>query len=225
MPHDAMSVVALIERLAAGLATYGAPLGFSTTEVTAVGTDATYARYVLTQQQRLRGAGQQWTVWKDILIDGGNGTTASVPVFPPAPATVPPAVAPGLVARLRATARRIKASPNYSAAIGSALGIEGAEETVPDLDTLRPELTLTVAGGQVRVGWTRGKADALELHVDRDGKGFVFLAIDSVPDYIDTEVLPATPAEWKYKAIYRKEDERIGQWSLVVSITVSGGLG
>jgi hypothetical protein len=77
-----------------------------------------------------------------------------------------------------------------------------------------------VTGGRVRVGWTRGKADSLEVHVDRDGKGFVFLAVDSVPDYIDTEALPSTPAVWKYKAIYRKADERIGQWSLVVSVPV-----
>jgi len=68
-----------------------------------------------------------------------------------------------------------------------------------------------------------GKADALEIHVDRgDGKGFAFLAIDTVPGYIDTAPIPATPAVWKYKAIYRKNDERIGQWSAVVSVGLGG---
>jgi hypothetical protein len=60
--------------------------------------------------------------------------------------------------------------------------------------------------------------------VDR-GSGFVFLAIDTVPDYLDTAALPAAGASaaWKYRAIYRLSDERVGQWSNVASISVMGG--
>ena len=108
-------------------------------------------------------------------------------------------------------------------AVGKALGIAGTEETAPDFDTLQPELAAELTGGKVKVAWTRGAADALEIHVDRgDGKGFVFLSIDTVPDYVDTEAVPAAPAVWKYKAIYRKADERIGQWSAVVSVGLGG---
>ena len=46
-----------------------------------------------------------------------------------------------------------------------------------------------------------------------DGKGFQFLAIDT---------LPGTPTVWQYKAIYRKADAKIGQWSLPISIRVGG---
>jgi len=60
------------------------------------------------------------------------------------------------------------------------------------------------------------------LHRDR-GTGFVFLGIDTVPDYTDTQTLPAgQSALWKYKAIYRLNDERVGQWSDVVSVAVAG---
>jgi hypothetical protein len=34
--------------------------------------------------------------------------------------------------------------------------------------------------------------------------------------------LPTTPAKWTYKAIYRKGDSQIGQWSAEVSIIVGG---
>ena len=98
-----------------------------------------------------------------------------------------------------------------------------ASAPTPETVTLQPVLTATLNGGRVIVGWTRGSADALELYVDRgDGKGFTFLALDTVPDYIDTQALPATPAVWKYKAMYRQDDQPIGQWSAVISVGLGG---
>ena len=53
---------------------------------------------------------------------------------------------------------------------------------------------------------------------------FVFLAIDAVPDYLGTAALPAPGVStvWKYKAIYRLNDEPVGQWSDVASVSVMG---
>jgi hypothetical protein len=63
----------------------------------------------------------------------------------------------------------------------------------------------------------------LELQVDRgDGHGFVMLTIDLTPNFIDPAPLPATPAKWTYRAIYRIGDSRVGQWSDPVSINVGG---
>ena len=61
----------------------------------------------------------------------------------------------------------------------------------------------------------------IELQVDR-GTGYVLLANDTTPNYTDTTPLPATPTKWKYKAIYRVGDQRVGLWSNEVSITVGG---
>ena len=63
--------------------------------------------------------------------------------------------------------------------------------------------------------------DLLELQVDRnDGKGYVPLAFDPTPDYIDPTPFPATPAKWTYRAIYRVGEVQVGQWSSPVSIMV-----
>lgn len=82
-----------------------------------------------------------------------------------------------------------------------------------------------MSGGLVMVlwGWLGFAAflKMLEIHVDRgDGHGFVLLTYDTTPDYLDTTPFPATAAVWKYKAIFRVGDQRVGQWSDVVSITV-----
>jgi hypothetical protein len=62
-----------------------------------------------------------------------------------------------------------------------------------------------------------------EIQVDRaDGKGFVALAFDTTPGYVDSQPFPATPVKWTYQAIYRVGDARVGQWSKPVSITVGG---
>ena len=47
---------------------------------------------------------------------------------------------------------------------------------------------------------------------------------DTVPDYLDTAPLPAPgqTALWKYKAIYRLNDEQVGLWSNEVSLAVRG---
>lgn len=52
----------------------------------------------------------------------------------------------------------------------------------------------------------------------------IFLAIDTVPNYTDMEPLlaPGQSSVWQYRAIYRLRDERVGQWSDVVWVTVAG---
>jgi hypothetical protein len=124
-------------------------------------------------------------------------------------------------------ARPILESDTYTDAIGADLGIVGAEQTAPDLATLQPDITATVSGNRVDIDWDwqgYGKfLDMAELQVDRnDAKGFVILAFDTTPGYLDTTPFPATPTVWKYRAIYRVDDAQVGLWSAPVSVTVGG---
>ena len=127
-----------------------------------------------------------------------------------------------LLPELLSKITRIKAHPGYTEAIGQDLNIIGAEQTV-DTGNAKPALKLELAAGHPNVKWPKGAFDAVEIWVDR-GAGSSFLAIDTVPDYLDTAPLPAPGASavWKYKAIYRLNDTQVGQWSDVVSIAVQG---
>jgi len=127
----------------------------------------------------------------------------------------------------RAPVKSLKANANHNESIGDALSIEGARQSAPDLTTLKPEIEVEISGNRVEVDWGwQGNAaflDLCEIQVDRgDGKGFVLLAYDTTPGYVDTAPFPAAPTKWTYKAIYRVDDAQVGQWSNPVSLVVGG---
>lgn len=124
---------------------------------------------------------------------------------------------------LRPLIQRIKNHPNYTLTHGEILRIIGAEEVV-DIDNLQPELKVTLDSDRPKIAWKKGPADGINIYVNRrDGKGFMFLAWDTKPDYIDTFPVPADKDSvvWEYKAKYIINDEEVGKYSDVASITVT----
>jgi len=103
--------------------------------------------------------------------------------------------------------------------MGEDLGIIGDEQTF-DPQLGKPLLALSLVNlGQVLVGWKKGDFEGVRIEVDR-GAGWVFLAIDTTPDYLDTHPTPATATVWKYRAAYLYDDQTVGSWSDVAQITV-----
>jgi hypothetical protein len=199
-------------------------IGVTAAQMIAQAADADYFNYTLQCMAVMASGAQQWTTWKNIERDGGTPPAMGAPVAPVFPAAVP-AVAPGIEARFRALVQLIKANPNYNEAIGQALGIEGAQQTGPDLTTVQPIIDAVISGNHVNVKWGWGGngayLDICEIQVDRgDGKGFVLLTIDTTPGYTDTQPFPAASAKWTYKAIYRLDDAQVGLWSQTASVTV-----
>jgi hypothetical protein len=168
--------------------------------------------------------GQQWSMWHRQMRHGSTALPGGAPVLPTL-AVAPAIVPPGIEGRFRALISLIKAGSNYNPSIGEALGAEGPEQTAPDMATVKPRLTLKLIGGAVQVGWGWGgqgkHLDMIRLEVDRGtGAGYTLLAMDTTPNYGDTEPLPATPAKWTYRAMYYVGDGPVGQWSDPVSINV-----
>lgn len=200
-----------------------ATLGLTTAQIDAQADDADYYNYVFTVQDICSQCAQQWSAWKEAMREGGGGagTPPATPALPPAVT----AVAPGIEGRFRKLVQIIKKHPAYNTAMGEVLGIEGPAQSGPDFAEIKPQISLELVGGQVVVRWSwlgfRDFLDMIEIQVDR-GQGWQLLAYDTTaPSYTDTAPLPATAAVWKYRAIYRVGDQRVGQWSDEVSITVA----
>ena len=103
---------------------------------------------------------------------------------------------------LAAIVRRLKEHPAYTPAIGQDLGVIGADDLInPNL--MKPVLTLELQAGHPSVKWVKSGMQGVDLYVDRGAGAFVFLARDTVPDYLDTFARPAAGASavWKFKAI------------------------
>ncbi len=211
-----------INHLAERLSTHANTVGVTNAERDSVIADALFFDYVMGAQTQYTAAAQQWTAYKNAAR---NGTGTAMGPLPTAPTlgTAPALVAPGIFTRVSSLCARIKKHSGYTEAIGQDLDIIGAEQSF-DPNTLKPLLKVELQAGHPAVLWPKGHADALEIHVDRGNGTFVFLAIDTVPDYVDTFALPAAgqTALWKYKAIYRIGDAQVGQWSDVVSQSVTG---
>jgi hypothetical protein len=196
--------------------------GLTSAQQAAIAADAPFFNNVNETQTILQNNAKASTTWRDAVRYGNS--TATAPTFTALPAAVP-AVAPGIEQRFRAVVQQIKNHPAYNEAIGNVLGIEGTVQTGPDMTAIQPVIDATATAGGVIIGWGFGGngayLDALELEVDRnDGKGFVTLTTDSTPNYTDTTPFPAAATKWTYRAIYRVNDARVGQWSAAVSVMV-----
>jgi hypothetical protein len=202
-----------------------ASLGVTPEQVAAQAADSEYYNYVLVCHNLMQAHSKGWTATKKLVRAGkmkGEFNGLGSPVLP----DPVPSVSPGVERRFRALLRQAKASPNYSPSIGEGLGIEAVNHAAPDYATLQPVLTLSISGGQVLVGWSwqrhRLFLDQCEIQVDRgDGRGFVLLTYTVTPGYTDKTPFPTVPVKWLYRAIYRVNDEQVGRWSQVTSITVA----
>jgi ribosome modulation factor len=213
-----------LNNFAAKLPGYQAAFHLTATEVAAVQADAAAWQWLVGWVEALRTRTQQLVAYKAQLRDGPAGPATpppGPPEFDPPAATA----AADIFGRVGALVQRLKNHPAYTEAVGQDLGIVTPAAPAPDPARARPELTLSLAqGGQVLVGWKRQGMDALRIEVDR-GQGWQFLAVDTVPDYLDTAPLPppGQSAVWKYRAIYLLDDQPAGQWSDPASIAVMGG--
>jgi hypothetical protein len=80
--------------------------------------------------------------------------------------------------------KQIKANANYNESIGEALGIEGAQQAGPDYATLQPDISATINGTRVDIGWDWGGfvnfLDQIEIQVDR-GDGHMITPANPIP--------------------------------------------
>lgn len=188
--------------------------------------DALAFDYFVRVQQTLVAAGKEATSARDRLRDGDLTAPNALLslIFPVAPGPPAPPVTPGVVLRFREFVKWLKSQPAFTDAIGHALQLIGEEAVGADLSLAKPILPLSLDGGHVQIDWSwqglAGQVNAIEIEVDRGTGTFALLTIDTRPSYTDREPLPATGGKWRYRGIFREDDQRIGLWSDVAQINV-----
>ncbi|MBI4713208.1 MAG: hypothetical protein HY762_07920 [Planctomycetes bacterium] len=224
LPKNDQAKADFMDNLGAKLPDHAATLGLSPAEVASVQADAAMFNYLMDMQEAYKTNKQEVTGYKNVLRDGPLGAPLGpVPVAPTLPAA-PAAVSAGIFIRVSQLVMRIKGNPAYNKqTIGEDLGIVGDEQTI-DIPNLKPVLNSRLDAERPLIIWKKGPADSIDIYVDRkDGLGFVFLATDTQPDYLDTFPIPAgiTTALWDYKAIYKIGDDQVGRFSEPIQVTVT----
>lgn len=223
MPTDDAGKAELLEHLVVVLPRYAALLNLSDELLDTLKADAASFRYALNGMDSYQSFAHYWTSLKNLLRDGGSGST----LWPQPPALaepVPPPGNAGIVTRLYALRAYIVAQQNYTAAIGQETWLIGYAQTV-DPGSWKPVLSGQVKAGHPVLAWIKGKASALEIWSDYgNGKDFSLLTISTSPNTTDPTPPPpsGTSVLRRYKAIYRLHDQQVGQWSDVITVMVEG---
>ena len=222
MPRSDEGKAGLLEHLALLLPELAKILGLSDADMAQLKIDSVGFRYALKRLRLSESRLHNWTACKNQLRDGGTGNN-DWPDSMTEDADLPPVPPPGVILRLSTMVASIKASKNYTEAIGQTLNILPLKAPPVDLDSLQPVLSVKFVNDQPYLDWAKAGMEALEIEVDR-GNGFTLLTIDSHPGHLDTAPLPAsgTTALWRYRGIYRLKDQRVGQWSAVLEVAVKG---
>ncbi|HEY0321735.1 MAG TPA: hypothetical protein VGC66_12310 [Pyrinomonadaceae bacterium] len=227
-PKADPQLVIWFKNFAQAFATHGPALGFTAAEVTSVENDAQMMDFLISDMLPTYKAGlQSRTAYKTLIKDGPIGATAGP--LPTASAPVVPlvTVAPGILPRLRQLIQRIKVAPGYTESIGEDLGITGEDtgSSIPETDTAKPTFKATPQpGANVRIDFEKRGFDGVLVESRRTGEtNWTQLGIDLYSPFVDTRppAQPNTPEVREYRLRYYDGDEAVGQWSDIITATIT----
>ena len=219
MPRTQVGQIEWMGNLAAKLPVYAERLGLTEEDVETIRNGHAYLAHVLAKGNALKLKLRAWTTHKDEAM---RGARISAPLAEPEP-DAPVAPMPDIMGKARNLVKRIKVHPKYTNSIGRDLRLIGPE-IIDDDVLIRPNLQVSLRAGFPSLKWLRQRTDSMEIVVDRGTGTFQHLITTTNNSYRDTSPLPppGTAAAWHYKAIYRRKDEAIGQWSDIKTVTVLG---
>jgi hypothetical protein len=215
------------------LGTHGATVGVTPAEITEVDNEAKMVAYLLTILDIFKSETHERTTYKELVFDGDASIPLGDPPELPAMPTPPAAVTPGVFKRVARLAKRIKAHPNYTEAIGKNLGIVGSEQVI-DYDNLKVQVAVrrTDADG-VALDFVKGKMDGVVVYsgtivqpagtpeTGTEPPVLVWTELNraTTSPFVDTRYNEGNLPETRYyKMRYLKKDLPVGQDSDMISV-------
>lgn len=205
------------------LATYQVALDLTVAETGAVANDYAASFMALQTAAQAKQELKEWVTYKNLTLYGPvGGPTPPVPSWP-GPLAITQ-VAPGVIARIRAMAKRVKAHPDYTDVIGQDLGIIGPEEVVPA--EIKPEgAAQSLAGASVEISFSKSGFDGVDIESQRGAEvAWTYLAFDTFSPYVDARpnLVAGQPEQRRYRLRYRDADLPIGLYSDTLAVNVGG---
>lgn len=124
------------------------------------------------------------------------------------------------LAEIQRVVDRLKTATGYSEETGKTLMAVPSRTGSPSFEHHKPSLRAQVYGGKVRIHWTRGALDGINVYARKPGEPWTLLGRDTRPPFDDARPA-ATPEVREYRAIGVSHDQEVGQPSDVVTATIS----
>ena len=197
--------------------------GITPAERDAVLLDERTTDFLLTAVDVFKAELKERVDYKNQLMDGRIGTPA--PTLPTVTPPVPPPVlaAPGIIARARALANRIKAHPRYTQADGRDLRIIAPGE--PGGTVIKPTATVAAKiGSVVEIKWVKNGYPAVLIEGKRGSEASWSLVATSIKSpWNDTRapLVANVPEVRQYRLRYVKDDVPVGEASDVLAVSTT----
>ena len=224
IPKTEDALVTWFNTFAAKFKQHSVTLGYTLADVANVENDAATVQSLTARIDVFQKEAKEAVQYRKDMLGKPLGTPlAPVPQNPnPTPPVVN--VAPGILARTRALAARIKANPQYTNSMGRDMGIVGAGDTAAPNPNAKPVLSVVTAGaGTVDVSFVKNGYQGVLLEAQR-GTETVWTQVANLrySPYRDARpnLAPGVPDVRRYRAIYLVKDKSTGQYSDTVTITV-----
>lgn len=203
------------------LAVYVGTAGITAADVTfATGVRDAY-QWILNRSDQINTVKQDINQWKAIFVAGPLGTPlGAYPLAPAYPAPPLFIASADMFGQIVALCERIRNSAGYTTAIGEDLGIvpPGTGGALGD-----PTFTVTaLPNSEVRLNWVKATSSGVVIESQRANEtDWTFLANDTVSPYVDTRepLVASSPEVRRYRIRYLINDEPVGNYSAIVSVT------
>lgn len=200
---------------------FSTTLNIPATTVAQLAIDAEVFEKMVLHTDAARSYAEAVTELRNQLRNGGT-KSMSIPK-PPATISLPAGAKTDIFGRVRNLVQLIKKHPSYNQSIGEELGVV-APKSVENIHEWKPRLHISLNAGMPVVKWKKGRSHGLKLKVDRGSGTFELANTCSTSRFTDRHPLPpiGQGAIWRYAGIYVLKDQEVGQYSDVVSVSVTG---
>jgi hypothetical protein len=201
--------------------------GFSSDEIKRIKDDYSVLHSLVQGSENVRVNQKEYVAYKKIIVFGR--ATDPTPNFPTMTSPTTPAFAvgieSGIVKRIRAFVKRLKASANYNEAVGQDFQVINPTTDKFIAATAKPVLKIKAsANSMVEISFVKSESDGIELEIQR-GNDTSWMRIGKfikTPAEDDTPTItPNTPEVRRYRGRFLEGNKPVGQFSDIVSIVTT----
>lgn len=190
--------------------------GLTAPQIAQIQADAAAVSAILAFTLQVDAFAQAATAWKTLMFSGRVGLQQIEPPAPVTPPDLPDGHLPAIMARTRQYAAIVRASENYSRAVGESFGIVPPQDAEPSTPRIR---ALALSQSQVELGIVKKGFTLAAIDSRRGGGSWEPIGVSMMKTFVDSRppLVAGQPEVREYRAQGMQRNNRVGALSMVVN--------